>query len=577
MTKRGTKKTLTVSMVMILIAVIFAGCSGNNGNNNAPTNSAASPAATNGEAAAEETPAAPDLTPVEFTINTSDDQLKWDTPINKKITEKTGVTFKYDLTVGDQFQRWDLWLASKDYPDIIVLDPKYTLRYKEAGAIIPLNDLIEKYGPNIKEKFGDKFNLLKDENGDIYSLYSVLLAKEAPADATGNFIVQYDVLKEAGYPEIKTFDQLYEVIKAYKTKHPQVDGKDTIGFGAYMNGWVMKHAFNNPIIWGSGLADHGNYTISDSGEVDYNPVSEATKTYYQFLNKLNNEGMLDKESFSMDEKAFQAKAAQGRILAAYSPNWLLGDAEKSLRAAGQPERAYAHIPIYFNENVVDHSNSSTPTSAGNYQWTISSKTKNPERIIQMIDYLFSDEAQVLTQWGIEGEDYSVVDGKRTVNPELVTKRQTDANIDYDRGFKSVGTGNTFWFGVGHGAKLADGDYSTPLTKDVVELGYDDMTKEVLAKYGKQVWADFLAPVEYVPGFLWQLTPPEATKVEEQKMDDTWRKNIPKIILSKDAAAFEKSWSQMVTEIDKAGVKKVNEAYTKLWKEFIEKYNQNIAG
>lgn len=556
-----------------MIAVLFVGCSNNEGNGT--PEASAPPSASASESASAPEASAPDLSPIEFSINTSDDKLKWDTPINKVITEKTGVSLKYDLTVGDQFQRWDLWLASKDYPDIVVLDAKYTLRYKEAGAIVPLNDLIDQYGPNIKEKYGEYYNLLKDENGDIYSLYSVQKSKEASPDTMANFIVQYDVLKEAGYPEIKTLDQLYEVIKAYKDKHPQIDGKDTIGFGAYMAGWTMKHAFNNPIIFGNGWADHGNFQISDADDVTYNPISEQTKTYYQFLNRLLNEGLFDKEAFSMDEKAFQAKVAQGRVLAAYAPGWLVGDSEKALRAAGMPERAYAHIPIYFDANVVDHSNATTPTSAGNYQWNISSKAKNPERIIQFIDYLFSDEAQVLTQWGIEGEDYTIEGGNRTINPDLVAKRMTDINIDYDRGFKSVGTGNTYWFGIGNGAKLADGDYATPLTKDVISSGYDDMTKEVLAKYGKQVWADFLAPVEYIPGFLWQLTPPEETKAEEQKIDDTWRKNIPKVIMAKDADGFEKAWNTMKSEIEKAGVEKVNAAYTSLWKNFSDNYDKML--
>ncbi|MFC4099000.1 extracellular solute-binding protein [Paenibacillus xanthanilyticus] len=573
--KAVKKRTgLAAGLAVVMMSTWIAGCSGGNNNGAAET-----PAKTNNEAekgnngSAE--PAKPDLAPVTYSINTADDKLIWDTPINAKITEKTGVTLKYDLTVGDQFQRWDLWLASNDYPDIVVLDAKYTLRYKEAGAIIPLNDLIDQYGPNIKKKFGKYFNLLKDENGDIYSLYSVKMAQEAPADTKGSFIVQYDVLKEAGYPEVKTFDQLYNVIKAYKDKHPQIDGKDTIGYGAYMNGWTMKIAFNNPVIWAKGLADHGNYTIDEGGSVRYNPVSEDTKTYYKYLNKLYNEGLLDKEAFSLDDKGFQAKVAQGRVLAAYAPGWLVDEAEKALRAAGQTQRAYAHIPIYFDAATVDRSNAITPTSGGNFQWTISSKAKNPERIIQFIDYLFSDEAQVLTQWGIEGEDFLIENGKRVMNPERLEKGKADPDYDYKRGFKSVGTGDFYWFGVGHGAKLEDGDYATPLTKEVVKQGYDEATKEVLKAYGKEVWADFLPPVEYVPGFLWQLSPPESTKVEEQKMDDTWRKSIPDIIMSKNEAQFESAWNGYIEDMNKAGVEKANAAYTELWKAFIEKYEKSL--
>jgi len=517
------------------------------------------------------------LEPIVFSINTADDKLRWGTPITDVITAKTGVSLEYELTVGEQFQRWDLWLAGNDYPDIIVLDPKYTARYKEAGAIIPLNDLIDEYGPNIKAKYGEYYNLLKDENGDIYSLYSVKNAQEAPADSSGNFIVQYDVLKEAGYPEIRTFDQLYELIKAYAEKHPTIDGNDTIGYGAYMHGWTMKHAFNNAVIFAKGYPDHGNYTIDETGEVRYNPVSEDTKTYYKFLNRLYLDGLFDREAFSMDEVTLKAKIAQGRVLAAYAPSWMVGEAEKALRAAGKPERAYAHLPLYFDAETVDRSNAITPTSAGSFQWTISSKAEHPERIIRMIDFLFSDEGQILTQWGIEGEDYSIVNGKRTINPELLRRRQTDVNVDYERGFKSVATGDYMWFGIGHGALLADGDYATPLTKDYVRASYDELTKEVLDAYGKQVWADFLPPVEKVPGFLWQLTPPEETKVEEQRMDDAWRKHVPNIVMAPSEAEFEAAWAAFIADQEAAGVRKANAAYTRLWRSFMTNYRESLGG
>ncbi|HZG57439.1 extracellular solute-binding protein [Paenibacillus sp.] len=564
----NTKKTLRLPLGLALSLLAFAaaaaGCAWDRG--------ADEPSPPLGDAGA---PAAEPVPPIAYSINTADDKLRWGTPITDVIEAKTGVRLEYELTIGEQFQRWDLWLAGNDYPDIVVLDPKYTARYKEAKAIIPLNDLIDKHGPNIKEKYGEYFNLLKDENGDIYSLYSVKNAQEAPADSSGNFIVQYDVLREAGYPLVRTFDELYELIRAYAERHPEIDGNETIGFGAYMHGWTMKHAFNNPVIFAKGYPDHGNYTIDATGEVQYNPVSEDTKTYYRFLNKLYLEGLFDREAFSMDERAFNAKVAQGRVLAAYAPSWMIGEAEKALRAAGKPERAYAHLPIYFEANAVDRSNAITPTSAGNFQWAISAKAKQPERIIQMIDFLFSDEGQILTQWGIEGEDYTVVGGKRTIDPELLERRRTDLNVDYERGFKSVATGDHMWFGIGHGARLGDGDYATPLTKDYVRASYDETTKEVLNAYGKQVWADFLPPVEKVPGFLWQLTPPADTKVEEQRMDDTWRKHVPNIVMAPNETEFEAAWSAFVAEEEAAGVDKANAAYTRLWRNFIETYRESM--
>lgn len=563
------RKTPLYGLVMVMLFTLLVGCTGNNPGNE-PSESPSAQATNAGNE-----PTGPDLSPISFTISTSDDKLNWDTPITNKLTEKTGVSLEYDVIVGDNFQKWDLWLAGGDYPDIVVLDAAHTQKYADAGAIIPLNDLIDQYGPNIKNAFGKYYNLLKDENGDIYSLYSVNKSEEAPANSTASFVVQMEVLKDAGYPEVKTFDQLYELIKNYKAKYPEIDGQETLGFSAAMNGWTVNVQFNNPIISALGLPDHGNFRIDADNNVTYNPVTDEAKEYYMFLNKLYNEGLLDKEAFSLDYEAIHAKMAQGRVLAAYAPTWFVTEPNDLLKAEGKTNRMYAHLPIYFDGVTEDKSFSITPTGAGSFQWAITKNAKNLERIIQFIDYLFTDEGQILTHWGIEGVHYDVIDGKRTLKPELVQRRISDPLTNYVEGFYSPEGAQINWFGFGHGAKLSDGDYATDLTKESVLANYDPMTKEVLAAYGKQTWADFLPPAQYVPGYLWQLSPPEEAAVQIQKVEDHWKRALPIIILTKTQADFDTAWDAMKSDMEKDGLREMEAAYSKVWQDFITKYNTAI--
>jgi putative aldouronate transport system substrate-binding protein len=570
-----SKHVMVITVIMVMLAALFAGCSKNNTIKESPaasSSSASSPNASSSEPSAEPVV---ELTPITYTMNTANDKATWDTPIAKALTEKTGITLKYDLTVGDETQKHDLWLAAGDYPDIMAVGPASIKKYQDAGALIPLNDLIDQYGPHIKEKFGKYYNLLKDDEGKIWSLYGINLSQEAAPDATAPFIVQYDVLKEAGFPEVRTIDQLYDLIKAYKDKHPKIDGKDTIGFTSAMQGWLMNIQFNNPIVSASGLPDHGNFRIDATGNVEYNPVSEDAKTYYKFLNKMFVNGLYDKEAFTQD--TLEKKLAQGRVLAAYVPNWLLGTVETALRAEGKPERAYARLPIFLNEGTVDNTNMIRPTFAGSQQWSITTAAKNPERFIQFIDYLFSDEGQILTQWGLEGIHYEMKDGHRAVTAELLEKRKNDPDTDVKEGFYSEGTGGGYWFTTGPGSKLGDGDYATPLTKEYVISKYDDMTKEVLAQYGKQVWADFLQPAQITAGYLWQLTPPETVSMQAAKVDEAWRKYLPKLIMASSETNFDKEWVTMLAAMEKGGLQDVNGAYTELWAAFNEKFKATIGG
>lgn len=506
---------------------------------------------------------------INYSMQVWDSSYKWDTPINKKLEEKTGVSFEYLPIVdsgGSGASKVDVWLASEDYPDIINDSPLTIGKYKDAGAVIPLEELIEEHGPNIKKKFGKYFDLLKDEEGHIYSLYGVNLATEPSPDSQASFLVQYDVLEEAGYPEIKTLDQLYTVLESYYKKHPKTeDGKDVIPFSGISGGLLDI----NPALNAAGLPDHGFYEIKNDN-VSFAMTSDEVKQYMKFLNKLQNAGMLDKEVFSLNAETAGAKITQGRVLATYMPAWLMRGYESSIIANGDYDKLYAKFPIMLNEGIEDQSNGFPPTNSST-NLAITSKAKNPERIIQLIDYLFTDEGQILMNWGIEGQHFDIVDGKRVRNADFDAKIKADPTVGTSEGIQ--GPFNRFSYG--NGAKLDDGDYATPITKDFVASSYDDRTKEVLAKYGKQTWADFAAKPVIYPTMLWQLNTPEDAKPIAIKLEEIWHKEAAKVILSKTEAEFESSWNGAVSQIEKNGKQKLDESMTKVWQDFMARYNQAV--
>ncbi|MDQ8739000.1 extracellular solute-binding protein [Paenibacillus sp. LHD-38] len=539
------KKKLAGIISIVLAVCLTAGCA----NKNDPSGSAGEASNSAG--------------PIAYTMSTIDSKLKWNTPVDKLITEKTGVSINYLPIVGDEAQKMDLWLASGDYPDLLHLSPNMTGKYRDGGALLPLEDLIEEHGPNIKKRFGKHYELLRDKDGHIYSLYGVNLTQEAPANSAASFIIQYDVLKEAGYPEIKTLDQLVDILKDYYKKHPTIDGKETIPFSAYWGGLT----FANPAIAAAGLPDQGFNMIDENNNVKFALTEDFAKQYYKFLNKLQNEGLLDKNIFGKGEENL-AKIAQGRVLAEFMPGWLLNNAEKSIVAAGKLERQYAKLPLFLDENTEDRSFVVTPTGSSS-NWAISNKADNPERIIQMIDYLFSDEGQKAINWGIEGLHYEVQDGKRVQKQEYLDKAKGNPDIRYQDGPAGPVTG----FSIGDGAKLDDGDYATPNTKETVIKGYDDMTKDILSKYGKTTWSDFLPKPVTAPAMLWQLNEPEETKAIFKKFEDTLNKEIPKLILAKSEDGFEQAWSRFVEQIDKAGKAKYEESWTAAWQDYVKRYDE----
>lgn len=79
-------------------------------------------------------------------------ELNWDTPVGKAITDATGVKLNFVSVAGDASEKLNTMLASNTLPDIIAIDRGAAAndQYIANGAVIPLDDLIEQYAPNIK-------------------------------------------------------------------------------------------------------------------------------------------------------------------------------------------------------------------------------------------------------------------------------------------------------------------------------------------------------------------------------------------------------------------------------------------
>ncbi|WP_218197307.1 hypothetical protein, partial [Pseudomonas sp. 2995-1] len=81
-------------------------------------------------------------------------------------------------------------------------------------AFIPLDDLLEEHGPNILEAYGPYLDQMKMD-GEIFWIPFGATVNEYKPMANidqGAFWIQRSVLKENGYPEIRTLDEYFDLI-----------------------------------------------------------------------------------------------------------------------------------------------------------------------------------------------------------------------------------------------------------------------------------------------------------------------------------------------------------------------------
>jgi len=514
--------------------------------------------------------------PIQFTFFTDDssEDMLFTDPVAKMITEKTGVTLVVDHPVGGDPQAIPLMIASGQYPDLVYARGKISLLI-EAGAVIPLDDLIEKKGKYIKELYGDKLVRLRNSINDPH-IYTVGTYDVIPGiwKTDGTMQLQHAVLKELGYPRMKTLDDYEKAIKAYIAKHPYINGQKTIGFSLLIDTWQWYIGLSNPSSLLIGRPDDGQWYVDQNTlEAKYKFLHPDTKYFYKWLNRMNAEGILDPESFTHKEDIWKAKIAEGRVLGLAYPVWGYNDSRASLINSGMQDRTYAYLPIMLDESYTCAVLKDSGFTGG---WGIAITTacKDPERAFEFLDWMCGEEAQILVNWGIEGVNYKVVDGKRIVPDEEQRRFETDP--DYQKK-----TGVEQWIYPfpmrGKGFIDSTGNY---ITRDspqrIRNQEYIDVEKETLAAYGAEMWIDLFPSTESLGvsqyGQAWQYAlPPDANAVITGA--DNYLKNALAIAVLGDPADFESQWHKIVEDLRKLGVEDAGKVLTEMIKEKIELWNK----
>ncbi|TLS53720.1 ABC transporter substrate-binding protein [Paenibacillus antri] len=562
---------------------LLAGCGGaqDSGNETTPPDNAAGSDATadTGTNAAPET-----LEPVTFTAFFSDPNPNWSNmqdDVSKILKEKTGVTLEAEFGISDPAQKISLMAASGQYPDIISAKGDIG-KLVDAGGVIDLTDLINEHAPNIKRVLGPYLNRAKytTEDQSIYSIPTWAAVNETKFVAGGGFQLQHRVVKEAGFPEIRTVEDFEKAIKDYLAKYPtDENGNKNIGLSLNSDDWRMYISVTDPAAAATGGTYDGEYYVDqETYEAIYHFRRPVEKEYFRWLNGMNAQGLLDPDSFVHKYDQYLAKIASGRVLGLIDQDWDYGDGEKALASAGKFEQTYGNYPVTLNKDFKQ--GDFWPTGfMGGYGISISSTAKDPVRIIKFLDYMASDEFQILNNWGVEGKHYVMENGKRVVPAEV----QERINKDNTAFTKESGIG--FYWNMmvhyGDGAKDPTGNYYTKNNPDQIPLGYSDVEKEVLAAYGATTWKDLFPKEdefkEKTYGAGWNIQIPGSDEVSilaERMKDITW-KRIPQAVMAKPEE-FDKIWDEYQQELLNAGVEKMEKGFTKYVKDRVALWSADSA-
>lgn len=484
-----------------------------------------------------------------------------DNKIYKLIQDETGVKFDFEFLTGDAIKKADEMIENETYPDLLGLSGEQSglQEFLDAGALIPLEEYINKY-PNLKKHYGPIINQIKDPvSGHVYIMpnYGVTSGTYNSSETFGAaFWIQAAVLKEAGYPKIKTLDEWFEIIRKYMDKHPKINGQNTIGFEILVDkskDWVLRNAPAQL----SGHPNDGN-VIVDNNVARIFAGLDVSKRYFKKLNEMYQAGVIDPEFSQMDFDTYISKISSGRVLGLYDQRWNFQLGYNSILAQEMYDRHYVPVPVTFDKETKDWY-LNNPIINVNSGYGISVNCKDPERVMQLFDTLLEEKWQKILQWGIEGEDYMIdASGKFYRTPE---QRDNSIREDWKLANKVEAL---LQFCPKLEGTYSDGNATEPaLQPGEYYASLKDEQKEVLNAYKVETQGQlFSTPPEnpvYFPCYTMTIPVGSEEQMTEQKLKEKAFKHLPKII-SCNPGDFERLWKEYTDDINKENIAGLEKLY-----------------
>lgn len=337
--------------------------------------------------------------------------------LSKYIEEKLNIKFNWNTVPDAAFSdKKLLLLASGDYPAVIMnagISKADQIKYGQQGAFLPLNDLIDQYAPNIKKAM-DSVSYLKQgmvaPDGNIYALPKL---NECLHCTYGQRMwINTEWLKKLGLSMPTTTDEFYNVLKAFKEKDPNGNGKaDEVPFTTSTSDNVWGGGVDTFLMNAFIYDNSSDYLSVKDGKVIFSPAQPEWKEGLKYLRKLFAEGLMDKGVFTQNNDAVKQMANKPDADVG-AVGYALISSVFDVNDSHPRHKDYDVVPPLKGPDGVQLAGYSV--GAGDGQFVITNKATKEQQIaaVKLADFLWSEEGTVLQSWGFEGEGWKKADSSQ---------------------------------------------------------------------------------------------------------------------------------------------------------------------
>ena len=349
--------------------------------------------------------------------------------------------------------------TSKNRPDAFFLwnSTEEVVKYGENGTIYELTDYIKDYAPNYQAILDSnpEYKKAATFNG---KMYSTLCINDVPRDQTFKQFINKTWLDNLGLDMPTNTDELYEVLKAFKTQDPNGNGiNDEIPLSS-----ASLNQTRNFLMSAFGYVSTGTEIVN--GKTVFVPTTDNYRAYLEYANRLYEEKLLDNNTFTMDERALAAKGSLVGCFDGAAAYLTVGESNDANYTAVSPLTSSINsTKMWLGFNTV------TPAAI-----IIPKTSPYIKEIVRWMDFLYSEEGIMLQAFGEENVDFTWNDEAKTSFTFNVPKGM---NIEEFRGTltPSVGLGVVTYFSKDFVLK-EDNEYTGRIDQAVEDAGYMNYLK-----------------------------------------------------------------------------------------------------
>lgn len=343
------------------------------------------------------------------------------------IKKKFNINLELQPIPGSDFEtKISTVLATNNMPDIMGGITIETInKYATTGMLLNLSDYKEIAKDYFNIMYGDeragetkKFEI----NG---SLYGFQKCEYNRIPVSSMIAIRTDLLEEQSISTPTTFDEYYDALLKIKEKHPDMYGFSSRNGTNYLLGQFAYSLGTGgfPLF----QTTRGTYYEPKVDAYVYGPTSENFVRVVEFLRKAYADGLLDPDYATMNKDTMFEKLSNGKLMSVYDNNSFVArvynpalaeidanakfDILEPLKNTDGEIRSYRYEKDWPNNNTI-----------------ISSQTKYPERIVELLNWMYSEEGIKVTNFGEEGVDYDVVDGKVVTKQSLIDENKGASDI-----------------------------------------------------------------------------------------------------------------------------------------------------